>query len=62
MLTECTTCEGSGVVKDMACYGGPPVEIEVSCPDCDGHGEMLLVNDLEPEAPQRTRMRDWKQT
>ena len=41
MITEpvCETCNGEGRCMDMACYGGPVVEITIDCPDCNGTGK-----------------------
>lgn len=35
---ECETCCGTGRTMSMVCYGGPPIEREDDCPDCDGNG------------------------
>lgn len=36
----CETCDGTGMVMDMVCYGGLPREKETECPDCEGTGEV----------------------
>ena len=33
---RCERCCDTGRVMTMVCYGGPPVESEDDCPDCDG--------------------------
>lgn len=33
---RCETCCDTGRVMEMVCYGGPPVERDAACPDCDG--------------------------
>jgi DnaJ-class molecular chaperone len=35
----CETCDGEGRGMGMVCYGGPPIEVMVDCPDCDGTGK-----------------------
>ena len=37
-LAVCSTCDGEGTVRDHVCYGGPPLERDVPCPDCKGAG------------------------
>lgn len=32
----CETCDDQGWHMDMRCYGGPPVEVRVTCVDCGG--------------------------
>lgn len=34
--SQCETCGGTGETMGMACYGGPPVERMMECPDCKG--------------------------
>lgn len=40
----CETCQGKGECMQMVCHGGPPVEENRPCPDCDGIGEIHFVN------------------
>lgn len=35
---KCETCTGTGRGMEMVYYGGPPVERECDCPDCNGTG------------------------
>lgn len=37
-LPHCDTCDDTGEVMGMACYGGPPVERLQHCPDCTDRG------------------------
>jgi ribosomal protein S27AE len=39
---NCDTCEDTGEVMMMVCYGGPPIESKSSCPDC---GSGMVYND-----------------
>ena len=41
--TTCETCEGTGQCMSMVCYGGPPLEVMDTCPDCDGTGEVEVA-------------------
>jgi hypothetical protein len=41
VFPDCETCEGTGHGMEMKCVGGPPFEVEVDCPDCNGEGKLL---------------------
>ena len=47
---NCETCNGTGEVIEMVCYGGPPIERRYYCPDCDG--------DLTPTATSLDKIDD----
>lgn len=34
-VTECEYCRGTGMTMRMECYGGPPIEVECYCDECD---------------------------
>ncbi len=59
-IVECEKCGGTGQFMTTNCDPGYHQEVWELCDECDGAG--LLNKDAPEPAPQRTRMRDWKQT
>lgn len=51
---ECETCAGTGEAMTMVCYGGSPLETMVTCPDCDGQGEIEV-----PDLPKPNPWQEW---